>query len=315
MACHVKVLCVYGGVDKKPQISALKNGIDIIVATPGRLMDLLENDKATSLEHVKYFVLDEADRMLDMGFEKDIRKIAEDIPTERQTLMFSATWPELVRKIAESYLQDPVKVTIGSLDLSANRKVKQIVEVVDGKERDNRLRELLKKYHTGNNKVIVFVLYKKEATRVEEMLRQRGFNVHGIHADKSQADRTFALDAFKAGKCPLLVATDVAARGLDVPDVEYVINYSFPLTIEDYVHRIGRTGRAGKTGTAHTFFTAFDKGHSGELIQVLREANQEVPDALLKFGTFVKPKEPKAVGSIDIHKVNPNAISFDSDSD
>lgn len=310
-----KSVCIYGGVDKKPQRDALRSGVDIIVATPGRLMDLLE-EKCTNLKHIKFLVLDEADRMLDMGFEKDIRKIADEIPGERQTLMFSATWPEIVRKIAASYLSNPVKVTIGSLDLAANRRVKQIVEVVDPKLKDGKLRDLLGKYHSsGTNKIIVFVLYKKEATRVEEMLRQRGFNAQGLHADKTQADRTRVLEAFKAGKCPLLVATDVAARGLDVPNVEYVINYSFPLTVEEYVHRIGRTGRAGKTGIAHTFFTVADKARSGELIQVLKEANQDVPADLMKFGTAVKAKEPKHVGSIDINKTSDSHLTFDSDSD
>ena len=308
-------MCVYGGVEKRPQVQALKAGIDILVATPGRLMDLL-SDKCTSLSEVRFFVLDEADRMLDKGFEKDIRTIADMIPEDRQTLLFSATWPEIVRKIASSYLHHPVKVTIGSLDLSANRRVTQIVEVVDQKQKDARLRELLAKYHSsGTNKIIIFVLYKKEAARVEEMLKQRGFNAQGIHADKSQQERTRVLDAFKNGKCPLLVATDVAARGLDVPNVEYVINYSFPLTVEEYVHRIGRTGRAGKTGIAHTFFTTFDKNHSGELIQVLKEANQEVPADLMKFGTAVKPKEQKHVGSIDVNKVSDGHLTFDSDSE
>ena len=285
------------------------------MATPGRLMDLL-NEKCTSLKEVQFLVLDEADRMLDMGFEKDIRTIAEQVSTERQTLMFSATWPEIVRKIASTYLKDAVKVTIGSLDLAANRRVTQIVEVVDQKQKDAKLRDLLAKYHSsGTNKIIVFVLYKKEAARVEEMLRQRGFNAQGIHADKSQVDRTRVLEAFKSGKCPLLVATDVAARGLDVPNVEYVINYSFPLTVEEYVHRIGRTGRAGKTGVAHTFFTTFDKAHSGELIQVLKEAGQEVPKDLLKFGTTIRVKEPKATGTIDLNHTSDGHMTFDSDSE
>jgi ATP-dependent RNA helicase DBP3 len=305
---------VYGGADRKAQVQALKAGVDIIVATPGRLVDLLE-EKCTRLSEVQYLVLDEADRMLDMGFEKAIRGIVDQTSPNRQTLMFSATWPEIVRKIASTYLKDAVKVTIGSMDLSANRRVKQIVEVVEPKTKDRRLLELLKQYHDGNNKLIIFVLYKKEATRVEEMLKQKGFNVQGLHADKSQFDRTKALDSFKGGKCPLLVATDVAARGLDVPNVEYVINYTFPLTVEEYVHRIGRTGRAGKSGIAHTMFTAFDKSHSGALIQVLREANQEVPADLMKFGTFVKPKEQKFVGSIDINKVSDGHITFDSDSE
>jgi len=144
---------------------------------------------------------------------------------------------------------------------------------------------------------LVFVLYKKEAARVETMLQRRGWKAVSVHGDKAQHDRTKALSLFKEGKCPLMIATDVASRGLDIPDVEVVINYSYPLTTEDYVHRIGRTGRAGKKGVAHTFFTQENKGLAGELVNVLREADQIVPEALKKFGTHVKKKESKIYGS------------------
>ena len=161
-----------------------------------------------------------------------------------------------------------------------------------------RVLQLLKKFH-GNrdNRVLVFALYKKEAARLERMLQQKGWKCSSIHGDKSQEQRNKALDDFKTNRCPLLVATDVAARGLDIPDVECVINFTFPLTIEDYVHRIGRTGRAGKTGISYTFFQPGDKSHAGELQQVMRQAGQEIPEDLMKFGSTIKKKEHKLYGS------------------
>jgi ATP-dependent RNA helicase DBP3 len=173
--------------------------------------------------------------------------------------------------------------------------------VLEPGERDRALLRLLAKYHGGEkkreNRVIVFVLYKKEADRVAGFLAREGWVNGVIHGDLSQDARTRAFLAFKAGTVPVLVATDVAARGLDIPNVEVVINYSFPLTIEDYVHRIGRTGRAGKTGLAHTFFTHLDKAHSGELVNVLREAGAPIPEALTKFGCTVKRKEHALYGA------------------
>ena len=262
-AAHgVTSLCVFGGVPKQPQLAALLGksvGVHIVVATPGRLLDLITTD-GVSLARVSFLVLDEADRMLDMGFERDVRAILAAIskaPGDRQTLMFSATWPEGVRKIASEFMVDPVRVTIGSPDLSASHSVTQLVDVLEPHERDRALLRLLEKYHGGAhkraNRVIVFVLYKKEADRVAAFLAREGWSNGAIHGDLSQDARTRAYYAFKDASVPILVATDVAARGLDIPNVEYVINYSFPLTIEDYVHRIGRTGRGGKTGVAHTF--------------------------------------------------------------
>ncbi|XP_049933276.1 DEAD-box ATP-dependent RNA helicase 5 isoform X2 [Nymphaea colorata] len=319
--CGLKTVCLYGGTSKEKQISSLKSGIDIVVGTPGRLKDLIEMGicclKEVSFVRPLVFVhcfgenightvtmvpifcmvLDEADRMLDMGFEPEVRAIVSQTNSKRQTVMFSATWPLAVHQLAQEFMDpNPVKVVVGSEDLAANHDVMQIVEVLDDRSRDARLVALLEKYHQSQ-RVLVFVLYKKEASRVEIMLQKRGWKVVSVHGDKAQAQRTNALSLFKEGKCPLMIATDVASRGLDIPNVEVVINYSFPLTTEDYVHRIGRTGRAGKKGVAHTFFTQENKGLAGELVNVLREAGQVIPQALLKFGTHVKKKESKLYGA------------------
>lgn len=297
-SCGVKSACFYGGTSKGPQKAALRSGVDIVIATPGRLKDLMQ-EGVCCLKEASFVVLDEADRMLDMGFEQDVRSILSETSSARQMLMFSATWPTEVHQLAQEFMDpNPVKVVVGSEDLAANHDVMQIVEVLDEWARDKRLVSLLEKYHESQrNRVIVFVLYQKEADRVENMLQGKGYNVVGIHAGKAQSARTRSLAMFKSGSCPLLIATDVAARGLDIPDVEVVLNYSFPLTTEDYVHRIGRTGRAGKKGIAHTFFTKENKGLSGELVNVLREAGQNIPTELLKFGTHVKKKESKLYGA------------------
>jgi ATP-dependent RNA helicase DBP3 len=265
----IKAVCVYGGVPKDEQRKALKNA-DIVVATPGRLNDLI-NEGSADLGRVGYVVLDEADRMLDKGFEEEIRKIINTtLPLgKRQTLMFTATWPESVRALATTFMTSPVKIAIGdnpSGDLRANARIVQKVEVLDPRNKEYRLLQLLKQYQSGSQKddrILVFCLYKKEATRVESFIRSKGIRVAGIHGDLSQEQRTKSLDAFKKGNTPVLVATDVAARGLDIPAVKLVINCTFPLTVEDYVHRIGRTGRAGKDGLAITLFTEHDKAQSG----------------------------------------------------
>jgi len=296
-SCGVRSVCVYGGVPKWTQKEALKKGVEVVVATPGRLIDLI-NEGVCDLSQVSYLVLDEADRMLDQGFERDIRAIIGQTHTSRQTALFSATWPDSVRELAHSFLTRPIKVTIGSDDLAAGTRIKQIVEVVEDRAREGKLTQLLKKYHSDRkNRILIFVLYKKEAARIETSLSNKGWRVGSIHGDKSQEGRTQAVEQFKSGAVPLLVATDVAARGLDIPGVDYVINYSFPLTIEDYVHRIGRTGRAGREGTAHTFFQLCDKLRAGELVKVLKDANQEVPAAMNDFDLNIKKKEHKLYGA------------------
>jgi ATP-dependent RNA helicase DBP3 len=228
----LRAVCVYGGVPKDEQRKSLKTA-DIVVATPGRLNDLI-NEGCADLSKATYVVLDEADRMLDKGFEEEIRKIINTTPAvgERQTLMFTATWPESVRSLASTFMSNPVKIIIGdnpSGDLRANARIVQRVEVVDPRTKEYRLLQLLKQYQSGSQKddrILVFALYKKEATRIEGFIRSKGFRVAGIHGDLSQEQRTRSLDAFKQGNTPILVATDVAARGLDIPSVKLVINCS-----------------------------------------------------------------------------------------
>lgn len=303
-------ICLYGGVSKPDQVRQLQARTDkpirAVVGTPGRVLDLAR-EGSLDLSQVSYAVLDEADRMLDVGFEPDIRAIlgmTRSKESGRHTSMFSATWPMNLRGLAETFMNEPMRVTIGSDELSANHRVEQSVEVLDdSRAKQPRLESFLRQIgagprgHSPKDKVIIFALYKKEAQRVEDTLKRKGFQVAGIHGDLSQAQRIANLDMFKSGEAPLLVATDVAARGIDVPLVEYVVNYTFPLTIEDYVHRIGRTGRAGRTGKSLTFFTEEDKSHAGELIRILKDSNQPVPDAMNRFPTTIKRKEHSAYGA------------------
>ena len=316
--CGVRCVCVYGGAPKWEQKNLMKQGggCAVIVATPGRLRDFM-NDGDVRLDKVTMLVLDEADRMLDLGFEPEIREIAGQTRADRQTVMFSATWPMSIQGLAAEFMCNPVKVRIGAEGLKASHSVTQVVEVVEPNDKDSHLARVLKKYLGGKKPVprtLVFALYKKECARLHENLRRQNWQAACIHGDMSQRDRELSVEAFKSGSSPLLIATDVAARGLDIKGVEYVINYTFPLTAEDYVHRIGRTGRAGQTGIAHTFFTLHDKARAGELANVLREAGAEVPTALTAFGTHVKKKESKLYGAhfkdIDT-SVKATKITFD----
>merc|ERR1719412_3506940 len=288
-ACYIRSVCCYGGVPKWEQKRALRWGVEAVVATPGRLKDLVQMG-CVNLGGVSYLVLDEADRMLDQGFEEDIRWIIGQTHPERQTCLFSATWPEAIRNLAQEFLTDPIKVTIGSDDLAANKRITQIVEVVQDDDKDEKLIEVLNKYSDKENykKILIFVQKKRDANDLELRLIHLGWWVGSIHGDKDQYQRTKALNNFRSGRTPILVATDVAARGLDIPNVEYVINYGFPVTIEDYVHRIGRTGRAGKDGVAHTFFTYGDRNNAGSLVKILQDADQKVPQEMYKFNLRIK---------------------------
>ncbi|OMH79442.1 ATP-dependent RNA helicase dbp2 [Zancudomyces culisetae] len=283
---RIQNTCVYGGVPKGPQIRDLRRGVEIVIATPGRLIDMLDSG-LTNLKRVTYLVLDEADRMLDMGFEPQIRKIVEQIRPDRQTLMWSATWPKEVSQLARDFLTDYIQVNIGSLDLSASHQITQIVEVIPEPEKRNRLLRHLEKIMTlGENKTLIFTTTKKNAEMVTRSLRTDGWSALAIHGDKNQPERDWVLSEFRSGKSSIMVATDVASRGLDIRDVKFVINYDFPTNVEDYVHRIGRTGRGGNTGTAITFFSTDNAKASKDLVKILREAKQDIPPQLQQMASY-----------------------------
>ncbi|RAL46626.1 hypothetical protein DM860_004905 [Cuscuta australis] len=274
-ASRITCTCLYGGAPKGPQLRDLERGVDVVVATPGRLNDILAMGRV-SLRQVSYLVLDEADRMLDMGFEPQIKKIVKEVPNSRQTLMYTATWPKMVRKIAAELLVTPVQINIGKVDeLAANKAITQHVEVVAPTDKHKRLEQILKSQQPGA-RIIIFCATKRMCDQLTRNLT-RQFSVAAIHGDKSQGERDYVLNQFRMGRSPVLVATDVAARGLDVKDIQVVVNFDFPMGIEDYVHRIGRTGRAGASGMAFTFFSDRDARHASDLVKVLSGANQIVP--------------------------------------
>ncbi|TEB33882.1 P-loop containing nucleoside triphosphate hydrolase protein [Coprinellus micaceus] len=244
---------IYGGAPKGPQIRDLQRGVEIVIATPGRLIDMLEAGR-TNLRRVTYLVLDEADRMLDMGFEPQIRKIVGQIRPDRQTLMFSATWPKEVQRLASDFLRDMIQVNIGSMELSANPNISQVVEVCTDFEKRAKLLKHLDQIASESGKPFT--------------VTRTSVNVTGFFSE------------FKSSRSPILIATDVASRGIDVKDVGYVVNYDFPNNCEDYVHRIGRTGRAGQKGVAYTYFTTDNSKQARDLVGLLREAKQPVPPQL-----------------------------------
>ncbi|MDB6177067.1 DEAD/DEAH box helicase [Paracoccus sp. Z330] len=240
---------VVGGASINVQTDRLSRGVDVLIATPGRLMDLIER-RAISLEATNYLVLDEADQMLDIGFIHTLRKIAKMLPRERQTLMFSATMPKLMSELSETYLTDPVKVAVNPPGQAA-KKIEQGVHFVTQGDKASLLAEYMSK-HTGEL-AMVFGRTKHGCEKLTKLLDKWGFAVAAIHGNKSQGQRERALQAFRAGETKVLVATDVAARGLDIPDVAHVYNYDLPNVPENYVHRIGRTARAGREGRAVAF--------------------------------------------------------------
>merc|ERR550539_733385 len=269
--------CVFGGASKGPQLRDIERGSEIVIATPGRLIDFLEAGKV-NLRRTTYLVLDEADRMLDMGFEPQIRKIIEQIRPDRQVLMWSATWPKEVQQLAKEFLNhNYIHINIGSMDLSANHNILQIVDVCEEWQKEQKLARLLEEIGSdGHSKILVFVETKRKADELTRLMRRDGWPAMCIHGDKEQKERDWVLSEFRQGSTAILVATDVAARGLDVDDIKFVINYDYPNNSEDYVHRIGRTGRKDKTGTSYTLFTPQNSPKAKDLIKVLSEAKQVV---------------------------------------
>ena len=252
---EIRTVPIYGGVSQKPQEKRLEKGVEVIVATPGRLLDLI-NQKIISLKHIKYFVLDEADLMLDMGMLKDVKKIITYIPKEKQTMFFSATMPSEIEKLANQILKDPLKVVVSPVSSTVDI-IEQEFYYVDRNNKTNLLIHLLT--NKDIESALVFSRTKHGANKIVKQLEQNGVMAEAIHGNKSQNARQLALNNFKEKKTRVLVATDIAARGIDIDELSHVINFDLPEVAETYVHRIGRTGRASHGGTAISFCAHAEK--------------------------------------------------------
>ena len=263
---NLRSTVVFGGIDMKPQTLVLKGGVEVLIATPGRLLDHIEAKNAV-LNQVEYVVLDEADRMLDIGFLPDLQRILSYLPKERQTLLFSATFSPEIKKLANSYLQDPVLVEVARPNATASNVEQRFYSTTD----DDKRRVVTQLLKTRDLKqAIVFVNSKLGAARLARSFERDGLRTAALHGDKSQDERLKSLAAFKAGEVDLLVATDVAARGLDIPDLPAVFNFDVPFHAEDYIHRIGRTGRAGASGLAVTLVTSSDTRFISDFEKLLK---------------------------------------------
>ncbi len=262
----LKSVTVYGGTKTEPQVKKLRSGADIVVACPGRLIDLM-GQGVIDLSDLEVLVIDEADRMFDMGFLPDIRKIMKRIPEKRQTLLFSATMPDDIRSLAREILRDPVTIQVGESAPVAT--VSHALYPVESHRKTALLMKILEKTETES--VLVFTRTKDRTTRVARQMKKAGFNVASLQGDLSQNQRQEALDGFRNGKYRVLVATDIAARGIDVSRISHVVNYDMPDTADAYIHRIGRTGRAERTGTAFTFVTLQDRAFVWTLERILGE--------------------------------------------
>lgn len=282
----IRQTCLFGGAGRGPQANDLRHLPSLVVATPGRLIDFIEGGQCP-MNRVNFLVLDEADQMLDMGFEPQIRKIIGHISKDRQTMMFSATWPKEIQQLAADFLVDPVHMIIGNKDLTTNSNIKQVITKCEEFEKLSKCLEVLNEHK--DDKIIIFTKTKRTTDDLQENLNMKGFQAYSLHGDKAQNQRDFVLGKFRSCKKGILVATDVAARGLDVNDIDIVINYDFPGDIETYVHRIGRTARGNKEGLAVTFFTDENKNMSRKLAKIMTQAKQELPD-WLKALADVTPK-------------------------
>ena len=292
---HIKSTVIFGGVNQRPQATAMMRGVDVLVATPGRLLDLI-NQRLVDIRSVEFLVLDEADRMLDMGFIHDVRRIVAMLPRERQTLFFSATLPAEVRQLADSMLRDPLEVKTTPISTPAET-VAQSVFFLPQKQKKHLLVHLLKT--EGMSRVIVFTRTKHGADKLSRDLEKAGVNAAAIHGNKSQIQRERALAAFKSQRPPVLIATDIAARGIDVDNVSHVVNYELPHEPETYVHRIGRTGRAGMTGKAVAFCDHEERPRLKAIEKLLRRAvtvRNDLPE-LPKIEQSGEARPPHAEGS------------------
>jgi ATP-dependent RNA helicase RhlE len=272
---NFKHTVIFGGVNQRAQVNALYRGVDIVIATPGRLLDLM-NQGRVNLRDIEFFVLDEADRMLDMGFIYDIRRIISKLPQKRQSLFFSATMSSEINNLAEKLLRNPVHVEIIA-QATPVEKVKQCVFFVDSAAKEKLLLDLLKQEHL--TRVLVFTRTKHRANKIATYLSSNHIPVDAIHGNKSQNARTQALRDFKSGKVRVLVATDIAARGIDIDCISHVINFELPNEPEFYVHRIGRTARAGAEGIAYSFCAADERGFLNDIERLIRQKIEVMPHA------------------------------------
>jgi ATP-dependent RNA helicase RhlE len=282
--CGLRGSVIYGGVSQHAQTQALDAGVDIVVATPGRLHDLIAQGYV-DLSHVEIFVLDEADRMLDMGFIDPIRKVVALLPKKRQTLMFSATMPKEIRQLANSILHNPVNIEVAPVATAAEL-VDQAVYFVEKKNKPALLLHFLE--HTSVTRTLIFTRTKYGADHVAKFLNREGLRAETIHGDKSQGQRQRALANFKANKTPILVATDIAARGLDVDNISHVVNFDVPHEPETYVHRIGRTGRAGATGDAVSFCMYEERSYLGSIERLMKREVRVIEEHPYKDTTPVR---------------------------
>ncbi|KAL3262401.1 hypothetical protein ABHI18_002796 [Aspergillus niger] len=305
-ALNLRAVCAYGGAPIKDQIADLKRGAEIIVCTPGRMIDLLAANagRVTNLRRVTYVVLDEADRMFDMGFEPQVMKIMANIRPDRQTVLFSATFPRNMEALARKTLTKPIEIVVGGKSVVAP-EITQIVEVRNDDQKFVRLLELLGNLYSSDEnedaRALIFVDRQEAADALLRELMRKGYPCMSIHGGKDQIDRDSTIEDFKAGIFPVLIATSVAARGLDVKQLKLVVNYDAPNHLEDYVHRAGRTGRAGNTGTAVTFLTEDQERYSVDIAKALKQSGQKVPEPVQKlvdaFLEKVKAGKEKASAS------------------
>ncbi|CAL8583351.1 pre-mRNA processing RNA-helicase, variant 2 [Xanthoria parietina] len=305
-ALNLRAVCAYGGAPIKDQIADLKRGAEIIVCTPGRMIDLLaaNSGRVTNLRRVTYLVLDEADRMFDMGFEPQVMKIMANIRPDRQTVLFSATFPRQMESLARKVLAKPIEIVVGGRSVVAP-EITQIVEVRTEESKFIRLLELLGNLYeeekNEDDRALIFVDRQEAADGLLKDLMRKGYPCMSIHGGKDQIDRDSTIDDFKAGVVPIMIATSVAARGLDVKQLKLVVNYDAPNHLEDYVHRAGRTGRAGNTGTAVTFVTPEQDRYSVDIVKALKQSDREIPEDLRKladgFIDKVKSGKEKVSGS------------------
>jgi len=309
----IRTLTVYGGVGYGRQIALIHKGVQIVVATPGRLKDLYKKGKI-DVFNPEIVVLDEADEMLDMGFLEEIKEIFEYIPQNRQTLLFSATMPEPIKELASSILYQPEFLSVVGDDETTNNIIEQRYYMINENQRDEALVKLLETEET--NKCIVFCRMKREVDRVTEHLQALGFNAAGLHGDLEQRDREAVIKEYRRGQTKIMVATDVAARGLDVKDVTHVFNFHIPFDPQSYVHRIGRTGRAGKSGQAITLVTT---GEFRELQRIQKEVGAEMRLATLQGGEGLNDTGreylAEQIRDIHVHNDASDMIAYMNDMD